>query len=47
MYEIVAKTASGWEVIDTADTKKEKDYLVKEYRMAYGYNTPVRGRLKR
>jgi hypothetical protein len=46
MYEIIAKTHYGWEVIDTADTKKERDYLVSEYQMAYGPSIIVKSRKK-
>ena len=44
MYEIIAKTKYGWEVVDTANTKEDRDYLVGEYRMAFGPGIPVKSR---
>ena len=36
MFEIVWTSQYGKEVIDTADTKKEAEYLMEEYRIAFG-----------
>lgn len=36
MYEIVAQTAQGEEVVDTAESRSEAGYLVTEYGMAFG-----------
>lgn len=36
MYEIIGRYQGESEVIDTADTKQEAEYLVGEYRLAYG-----------
>ena len=37
IYKISGKYLNEeWEEIDTAEDKKEAEYLVKEYRMAYG-----------
>jgi len=36
MYKIIASSRYGIETIDTADTRQEAEYLVAEYRMAYG-----------
>jgi hypothetical protein len=35
-YTIVGVYNGKSEVIDSADTEKEAEYLVREYRMAYG-----------
>lgn len=36
MYKIIASSQYGTETIDTAKTKKEAEYLINEYRLAYG-----------
>ena len=36
MYKILAKYRGETEEVDTADTLQEAQYLVSEYRMAYG-----------
>ena len=36
MYKIYAKSRWCTEVVDTADTEREAQYLVNEYSMAYG-----------
>ncbi len=36
MYQIIGVYKGNREVIDQAETKKEADYLVSEYRLAYG-----------
>ena len=36
VFKIVASSKYGIEVIDTANTLKEANYLVNEYRTAYG-----------
>lgn len=35
-YNIIGISKYGREIIDTAKDKKEAEYLIKEYRMAYG-----------
>ena len=35
-YKIMAQGPLKIEEVDTADNKNEADYLVKEYRMAFG-----------
>ena len=35
-YNIIGESKYGREIIDTAKDKKEAEYLIKEYRMAYG-----------
>lgn len=34
-YKIIAVTKYGHEVVDTATTLEEANYLLKEYRLAY------------
>jgi hypothetical protein len=34
-YEIVATTDAGDEVVDTAETENEANYLVREYALVY------------
>ena len=37
MFKIMGKYKGGsWEEIDTADTKQDAEYLLQEYRIAYG-----------
>ncbi len=36
MYKIMAKFKSGVEEIDTAETEKEAEYLLGEYKIAFG-----------
>jgi hypothetical protein len=36
MYKIIASSRYGVEQVDTAKTLKEANFLVAEYRMAYG-----------
>ena len=36
MYKIIAISKYGKEVVDTADSKSEAEYLLREYQMAYG-----------
>lgn len=36
MYKIYGKSSYGTEELDTAETKEEANYLVKEYVLAFG-----------
>ncbi len=36
MYKIIAKSKYGTEEIDSTNNRKDAEYLVREYRMAYG-----------
>lgn len=36
MFEIIGKYRGKSEVVDSAETEKEANYLAGEYRMAYG-----------
>jgi len=37
LYQIYAKLeGKDWELIDTAETEKDLDYMLGEYRLAYG-----------
>jgi len=36
MYKIIAKSKYGTEEIDSTNNRKNAEYLVKEYSMAYG-----------
>jgi hypothetical protein len=36
MYKIYVSSKYGTELIDTAETRREAEYLLVEYRMAYG-----------
>lgn len=48
MYEILAKFPGlDWEVVDEADDKETRDYLVSEYRVAYGPTAQVKSKKKR
>lgn len=35
MYEVIGTYRGDWEVIDSADSRREAEYLATEYRMAY------------
>ena len=36
-YQIFGKYFNGqWELIDVAETKRDRDYLLGEYQLAYG-----------
>jgi hypothetical protein len=41
MYKIYASSRYGTELIDECKTLKEAEYLVNEYRLAYGYEFSV------
>ena len=36
MYNIIGISRIGREIIDTADSKKEAEYMVYEYQLAFG-----------
>ena len=36
MYNIIGISQFGREIIDTADTKKEAEFMVREYQLAFG-----------
>ena len=36
MYKIYARSQYGTELIDEVETRREAEYLMVEYRMAYG-----------
>ena len=39
MYKIMAKFKSGVEEIDTTETSKEAEYLLEEYKIAFGLSS--------
>ena len=39
MYKIMAKFKSGVEEIDTAESPKEAEYLLEEYKIAFGFSS--------
>ena len=36
MYNIIGTSRFGREIIDTADSKKEAEYMVYEYQLSFG-----------
>ena len=36
MYNIIGTSQYGKEIIDTADSKKEAEFMVREYQLAFG-----------
>lgn len=36
MYSIIGRSKHGVEIIDSANTKQEADYLVNQYSIAFG-----------